>query len=380
MKWYYYLNKKGEENLLNNNINKDDLIICWQKENRRYGTFEDYHSFLKFQRSSTLLENCFYEILLPNRMRKIYFDIDLENIELSNIIIELKNAIFAVLDNKVSIMVFTSHLENKLSYHIILPNICLKNEKALDKFYQEVTEKIEQKYHQYIDDSVYKSTQQFRLLGSHKYGKANTKIFDKDLSENFIIPDRYEKELAKENFIFYNSLISQTTNCQYLSQFDNDEKKNKIVNIGTANEGDLEDVLNLFYGHPKYKFSYDDFTYLSTVESNGNLIITFRRHNATFCQGCNRFHDNENPFLLVKGIERDIYYYCRRKDKGGVLLGSLGQFKLPDIDIADIPIIEEITKIDEKEENNFVEEMSNKVIEKKKKYKAQLSFPKLSMY
>ena len=41
-------------------------------------------------------------------------------------------------------MVFTSHLENKLSYHIILPNICLKNEKALDKFYREVMENIEQ--------------------------------------------------------------------------------------------------------------------------------------------------------------------------------------------------------------------------------------------
>ena len=69
--------------------------------------------------------------------------------------------------------VFTSHVNNKLSYHIVLPDYSVKDEKALLNFYHQLLPLIDNKYHSYIDDSVYKNTQQFRILGSHKFERNN---------------------------------------------------------------------------------------------------------------------------------------------------------------------------------------------------------------
>ena len=47
--------------------------------------------------------------------------------------------------------------------------------------------------------------------------------------------------------------------------------------------------------------------------------------------------------IFYSGINRNIYYYCRRRERGtgGVFLGSLGPEKIPDLSIEDIPILEE---------------------------------------
>ena len=383
MYWYYYLNNEKEKNLLAEHSPKEDeLVICWQKEKREYTIFENYHAFLTFQEKTDLVERCFYEIMLPNKMRKIYFDIDLEKgaIDGLELIEAIKKAINDELNNAVVILVFTSHTETKLSYHLILPEYSLKDEKAAHNFYQIIKDKIAVKYHPSLDASVYKSTQQFRVLGSHKYGKANIKVFDNQLSTNFYFPKRYEKRAAKFNYLFFLSLVSKVSGCTYLSQYDVKEKKFQIESIGTASEGDLDDILDIFYT----QFSYDDFVYHNVVENNGNLIITFRRQRSSYCQACKRTHEHENPFLLVKGVERNIYYYCRRQDKdkertNGLCIGSLGQYKLPEIDIADVAIIP--SQEEEKKEDNW-SQLSNKVREKKKSKKAEINFHKvnLSMY
>jgi len=382
MYWYYYLNNEKEKNLLAEHSPKEDeLVICWQKERREYNIFENYHTFLSFQEKTNLVDRCFYEIMLPNKMRKIYFDIDLEkgDIDGLELIEEIKRAIISELNSAVVILIFTSHTDTKISYHLVLPEYSLKDEKAAHNFYRIIKEKVAEKYHPFLDSSVYKTTQQFRVLGSHKYGKANIKIFDSRLSNNFYFPKRYEKRAAKFNYLFFLSLVSKVSGCTYLSQYDVTEKKFQIESIGTASEGDIDDILDIFYT----QYSYDDFIYNNVVENNGNLIITFRRQRASYCHSCKRTHENENPFLLVKGIERNIYYYCRRRDKdqeksNGFCIGSLGQYKLPEIDIADVPIIEEE---EEKKEDTW-SQLSNKVREKKKGKKAKVDFHKvnLSMY
>jgi hypothetical protein len=376
MFWYYYLNNKKEKNLLDNyHIKDDNFIVCWQKENRRFTVFENYLDFINFSQQTMLIERCFYEILLPDKTRKIYFDIDLNKGEINeqDLIKVIKKAIFELINPETIILIFTSHTREKYSFHIILPQYHLANEIAAANFYQKTLEKIEEKYHPFIDNSVYKNTQQFRLLGSHKYGKANIKIFNTVLSENFTIPERYVKTEAKYNYLFRLSLISHTNESILLPEYSAKKERNNIEIIGTANEGDVEDILDIFYGHKD--FSYDDFVYLNTIENNGNLIITFRRQNATYCSDCKRIHDNENPFLIVKGIERNIYYHCRRKEGQGKLLASLGQYKIPDIDINDVPIINE-EKEEEKEEK---EDLVNKVFTKIKKRKPEVNLDNLNL-
>lgn len=56
----------------------------------------------------------------------------------------------------------------------------------------------------------------------------------------------------------------------------------------------------------------------------GSLVL-LKRYTPSYCKMCDRVHENENPYLVVAGYNRDIYFYCRRADKGRRLyLGSLG--------------------------------------------------------
>ena len=380
MFWYNYLNNKKEKNLLSEHTVKDDeFVVCWQRKIRKFTIFDDYISFIKFNKECNIIDRCFYEVLLPGKSRKIYFDIDLEKnkIDENDLIINIKKAIFQLINNEVTILVFTSHTDDKFSFHIILPNCHLLDENAASNFYDKTIELIPEKYHPYIDKSVYKNVQQFRLLGSHKYGKANIKVFNPDLSENFNIPERYVKPEAKFNYLFRLSLISNISESTLLSKFSIKEEKPRLQIIGTANEGDIEDVLDIFYANKD--FSYDDFMHLNTIENNGNLIITFRRQNATYCSTCERIHENENPYIVVKGIERDIYFYCRRKEGKGIKLGSLGQYKLPEIDISEIPVIEEIVTEEKLEFFQPEEDLVNKVLTKTKRYKPKVNFAGLNL-
>ena len=379
MKWYYYLNNEKEDNLLAKGLPKnEELIICWQQKNRRYALFPDYHAFIQFQGQQDLSKRCFYETILPHHTRKIYFDVDADiDIDGPELITILKEAIISKLGKDITILVFTSHTASKLSYHIVVPNYALKDEKALLNFYQQILPLIPEKYQPYMDSSVYKNTQQFRMLGSHKYEKDNLKIISSKLSYNFKIPKRYVNQQARLNYIFYISLITYTTDCTILREYDVKENKRKSQIVGTASEGDIDDVLDLFYTDKN--FSYDDFTFLSVLENNGNLIVTMRRQNPSYCPACKRIHENENPFLLVKGIERKVIYYCRRNNQDKYLLGELGQYHLPEVSISDVPLIEKLT---ETEKNDQVEQLASKKQKSKPKYKAKVDFHglNLSMY
>ena len=82
-------------------------------------------------------------------------------------------------------MVFTSHRSDKLSYHIVVANMYLKTNED-SKFFAEgvMTSKLKL----FMDNNVYNKVQQFRILGSRKYGKNNIKKVNFLLSDNFYIP------------------------------------------------------------------------------------------------------------------------------------------------------------------------------------------------
>jgi hypothetical protein len=199
-----------------------------------------------------------------------------------------------------------------------------------------VKEKIREEYKQYIDTSVYKSTQQFRILNSHKNEKNNTKIFREDLSHNYIIPEQYKKfNGGLENFLLITSLLGKTAGCKYLEGFKiTKEVRETILENGFASGSDVEQILNVFYS----QFSASHFKYINYINNDGNLLLTFRRINPSFCKQCQRLHEHENPFLTVNGLYRNIFFHCRRNEKG-VKIGSLGPEIINDISIDDIPKI-----------------------------------------
>lgn len=371
MRWYSYLNNKKEHNLLNNEkINEDNLIICQQLETRKYTVFKDHISFKSYQEKINERENCFYEIILEKKYRKPYFDIDLdiennEDINEKLIIENLKLSIKTLIEDSI-ILIYSSHTEKKLSFHIIINNYYFVNHEECKNFYDKIIEIIDEKYQKFVDNSVYKTIQQFRILNSHKYNRDNKKIFREDLSENFIIPDKYKKFPAGlNNYLLQTSLISNTAGAKYLSGY-NIIKNNKstTLNKGFGSTSDLEDVLNIFYSI----YSADIFQYLNVIDNNGNLLITFRRLSPSYCQECQRVHENENPFITVNGIYRNIYFHCRRKDNNesysGKYIGNLGPEIIPELSIDDIPRI--INNGSDNEEEDFSSSEGMSIIDKMK--------------
>ena len=174
-------------------------------------------------------------------------------------------------------------------------------------------------YAKYFDSSVYKSTQQFRIYGCHKYGKENVKVLRKDLCYNYTIPKRHLD--SQEIYNLYSSLLTNITGCTYLEGFEEVEV-NRPITLGAASQGDVEKVLDMVY----YKFSYDLFTYCETKENNGNLLLTFRRKAASYCKNCDRVHEHENPFVNRGRFgKKCIFLLSTRRTKR--IFGKIGSSK-----------------------------------------------------
>ncbi len=327
--WFYYFNNKDKNNLMSNfkdKISDENLIICQELSSRRYTVFKNPAYFYKFFSKSSFDENCFYEMMRPGINRKPYFDIDIED-DYEFDIEKMKTVIKNILGEKLKILVFTSHYRNKKSFHIVIDGVCFSEVWEMQSFYDEVVSQLPEKDKDYVDDSVYKSVQQFRILGSHKWSKENVKKLDENLSFNYSLPKRSTSEKAKFIHDLSISLVTNTERCEVIQKFKKPKIQKVNLGIGTASEDDLKDVMKMFYS----KYSMNDFRFYECKENNGNLLIILRRLNATYCEDCERVHEHENPFIVTSGEFRNIYFYCRRNEKGK-FLGSLG---LPDLDISD---------------------------------------------
>ena len=346
MKWYHYLNKVGEDNLMQNEkLDDENLIVCQQLSTRKYTHFQNFAAFFRYFETLPESERCFYEILMPEKARKPYFDIDMEKSKVQDfdekqLFREIRKIFREVLGKEYTLLVFSSHTETKWSYHLVIDDFILQNYKECEVFFDRFTDKLSQKYKPYFDRCVYKSVQQFRIIGNHKFGKDNTKIFEKELSVGFKYPNRCREKNAKFLHLLSVSLIYNNSYCQLLGGFSPPEEE-KSLGIGAACEGDIADVLQNFYA----VYSPDDFQYSSCKEQNGNLLLVLRRLNPTYCKECNRIHENENPFITVTGGYRNITFYCRRKDeKLGVNLGHLGPPVIPELLSSDITNIDSLSK------------------------------------
>jgi len=353
MKWYHYFNKTGEENLIENEtILEGNLMVCQQLKYRRYTLFENFNKFTKHFLTRLDEEKCFYEMMREEDGRKPYFDIDIDDLsfDFTSMIEQIKNTIIDMIGKKIKILVFDSSTKTKLSFHIIVDDVYLQSYKELLTFYDKVEEKLSEKNKKYMDRSVYKSVQQFRISGSCKFMKDNIKKLREDLSYRFSIPKRIKTEIGKFNYLLASSLITNVSSCRVLCGFQPIVEEKDLNFSGSANEGDIEDVMKMFYE----KYSYGDFSFQECKEKNGNLLIVLRRLNPTYCELCKRVHESENPYITVTGDFRNVTFYCRRKDekesKEGITLGCLGVPDYTDISKLSPPIIADIEKTKEAEE------------------------------
>jgi hypothetical protein len=99
-----------------------------------------------------------------------------------------------------------------------------------------------------------------------------------------------------------------------------------FYNVLTPN--DIRDALALCYKFAGLEFGDNRFpySYLKTVESGAqSALILLKRHRPSKCAVCNRIHENENPYLIIAGENRDVYLDCRRNPENKKLhVGALG--------------------------------------------------------
>jgi hypothetical protein len=99
----------------------------------------------------------------------------------------------------------------------------------------------------------------------------------------------------------------------------------KIKNYIESEDIDIKDAtaaLNLVAAAGKINVEDSRFPY-KFLGINGPIVM-LKRTKASCCKICNRVHEHENPYLVVVGDEKAVYFHCRRApDNKKLYLGKL---------------------------------------------------------
>lgn len=358
--WYRFLSASNKNSLLSNEVEEGEgaglasssstsFVVCGQDEgkNRFFKRFENYLDFFAFMKTKIPLENNrhFYEVVSRSKDYKVkpYFDIDYavaspeEEADFSEALLFFKEKLETEEMRIGEANIYLSHspldpvYPKKLSYHIVIDKVyldsvrdakifcdycCAKFSSSLllsskEEAGRKLSEFIEKGA---IDRKVYKTNQQFRLLGSCKAGSGDR------VKRSLSSPSSQtgEKNLTRKDFA--SSLISFTLECR---PFDFSEdfrtfyatslasfQKQKFESLVSFNEDfDLEKCIL------KLKSIIGEENYVYNVRDVRGDIVILNRNRESFCSVCQRAHSNEHPYLKIMSKTTAVFN-CRRSVKG----------------------------------------------------------------
>jgi len=342
-KWYIFLvPREGRICLMGcEKIELGNIIICYSSRTYKcYALFSSYIEFNEYQKGFEESERSFFEVVIE-QSQKPHFDIDISpedsTLEMALRAGQSLTNFLDVLGEKVKdeviegiisymqylgfeidlsrdILLYSSHGEKKRSYHIVMPRYCHSTNKEAEKFYQNVVSKVSPSHLDYVDASVYKSKQQFRIVGSRKLDSNRPKIFLKRwFYNNSEIEYVYREEVISPEHQklseLYDSLLSLCSSCILLPNvLPKETPKAYVPHNEDVTDEDVEKALALL--------EQGCFT---IIKIDGNRI-DLKRHFGTMCPTCNRIHDNENPFLII--FKGRVFWHCRRSP-GRTQIGSI---------------------------------------------------------
>lgn len=302
--------------------------FCVSKEHEGSRQFALYKTPLAFYKDCYINggnRRHFFECIRDGK-QKIYFDIDVnlkKHPEVKdfkemgkNIVVDLiKSSIKAAKDFNFILTpddfaIFSSHGENKISYHVVTHNHKVGNNRLNRMFFEKTKTYIDNRYIDFIDSKVYSTFQQFRLLGSSKEGTDRIKSFvfnfqHRDIVIKHQIPkDRMNNQRSLDYYIFEKSLITWNDDCIQIFIEDNQISEVKMYDTYQISN---EDVL---YIKQIIGSSYE----IRKIEGN---MVSLMRIKAAKCTLCDREHENDNPFITIVG--GNIRFHCRRADNSKYL-------------------------------------------------------------
>lgn len=345
-KWYYRM-KGGDKgpgllDFMDDDAKVSSLIVCFvnQQEIRHFTYFDSFieciQTMLKVQED----KRCFHEVVLEFRNQKMRFDIDIKKTEeITDEMVQLffDNLIQTTMDvyaeigyqliPEKHILVFSSHGNTKWSYHIIIDGFYCENCQESMALFKLIHSRLpngkagSSLTNEWLDGSIYNPNHSLRMLLSSKSGRVKKlekiwKFKGKDVHFEYSEKPRNEKhQMVLE---FERSFISLTENCFPIPKLT--KKDPNHIPSEKINEEVSDYAYRLFcsvYGNV-FKFS--------GMVSN---FILLKRTEASGCPICDRVHEHENAFLVIKkhpeqnGMSRhEIFFNCRRTNGKMISIGE----------------------------------------------------------
>ena len=319
-KWFFFLKDKNFRNrgLLSQATETElekKITVCWElpyagSTTRLFSYFNNPKELHVYMESTT--GRYFHEVIFGYNSRKPIFDIDMEiTDEIEDPIRKgegVKDAIICgicqvmeelgIKFDKENILVFSSHGSKKRSYHIVVDGYYHLNFMEAKKFFSLVLSKACKIFMEcllYLDDAIYSSKHNIRILGSQK--SERIKIYEKDPGLT------YSYEMLER------SLVTNWQKCKLLPIKADEYRENNIKNIDISSTL-LGNIIDKLGGD----FKFRDIT--------GNRI-NLQRLKPSDCLLCGRCHEKENAFLVV--YQDRILFKCMRNKEGfvNVLTGDL---------------------------------------------------------
>lgn len=309
MNWYYRLKSNGSGQSLEDYKDLSNVFLVSREGPNRsmqFASFTTIYEFMEYYMYVDPDERVYYETILGHKQQKLYFDVDISTEDSPDdiheisleLVQQLKDSILEVVEGSedTNIMIFNSSRVGKISYHVVLDRFKFENNKSLSIIYDRVIENMDPDYHKYMD-KLYKSIQQFRILGSHKAGKDNVKRLDPELSTW-----KPSRSTNRDREILIASMVTVTNSCKYyyVELPEETTHENKEIHLSEENLTSLYSII-------------DQLTCYKISKENSNLI-SLKREYAAHCPICDRFHENEGAFVVVSP-DYTVNLYCFRDEQ-----------------------------------------------------------------
>lgn len=216
----------------------------------------------------------------------------------------LRNAVAPRSISVQDFLIFSSHGENKLSYHIVLDNFYFRSNIECGELFKKVVQ-MRPNLKRVLDPQVYSKNQSFRIEGCTKFGEERYKTWR--MIEGQIV-EEFGKTLilgelgVKSNIILAHSLLGYTIGCHLVRGFEKQEEAPKQWK-------ELENIP----GHVMSRIQYILGDNFAISEVRGSLIVLTRLR-PWLCEICDRVHDNSSPYLTINrvGSSCSVWFHCRR--------------------------------------------------------------------
>ena len=320
---WYETKGKTDKRPLNeaiSHIGSDTFIVAYEltKNSRAFATFENLEEFLDtYDKLPEEHPKTYYEIM--NNRHNMYFDLDfnLSNFKLKNMINSFVNLLATVYLRefkqdlkKSSIFILNASDNIKGSLHFIIRGKLFRNEAEAKYFTDELYGVRNTAEFDYVDENgntksaidlnLYKKNQQYRIIGSNKYGSTRT------LKPISINGNHLKKYDPKNYFASY---------CDgdeyYYEEGDIEPNQNlTLPTIETEGNPNIKKALKLF-SEQTDSVNHNLSSYTVEEHKDGNLEISFKRLSSSQCELCEKTHDKDNTALLLVCInDNKVFLKC----------------------------------------------------------------------